>query len=531
MLGGVQGFMSGWRFGQEMVEGTEADRKTRAAAVAAQQEAAAKSAAERHKFALEAYKQGQMNTRAEQNRTMTQRRYDDINANAEADRAVRVGGLALDNTRYKEGAPMREEQFQNERLKNEEARLRTQKQQADAAYVDERRKDADEFDKWARGDASMDPERASRWDTLAGIAAQDPKPALAALQKILPQSAELYKAGNLKGISEVWGSPEGKVAMQAWAPAYKTAVGKPVEGGRYVIQDINPNRLEMAGDGIAMILDVNIAPSKPFAEELTRQRAAAKTPEEIARIDRQLAPSTYQAPLTEGRVPVGEGGRARIFTQEEFSKGVSNLQQRVAYHEQHPDEVAKMQRRLLARASGSSISDSLKAEVAMDNAMIQEQLKAQDQALRKEGFDLKKRGQDMKAAGKGGSTAVLNRKFASVDAATKLATRDTFPDGERQSVSREILDYQQQLNIRTKDVLSQNPELSLEEAFKQAADLTPQPQSEVDTRMAALANRMRTGSPAPAQGMSPTGNVDGTRLRNPTTGAVVVFRNGQWVPE
>jgi hypothetical protein len=536
MLGGVGGFMTGWRFGREMVEGDDQDRKARAATLAAQEEAATKAIEGRRKIDMEAYKEQGKNNRYEAGLKQTQIRDGNNNANAEANIALAAGGLGLRNAEWNAGAPMRDAQYQNEQLKNEEARLRTQKQQADAAYVDERRKDVDEFEKWTRGDASMDPERASRWDTVFRIATQDPKPAMAALQKLLPQAAELMKQGKLEDVSRLWGSPEGKVAMQAWEPAYKTAVGKPVEGGRYVIQDAQPNRLEMvdAGDkkGPVMILDVSIAPSKQFAEELTRQRAAAKTPEEIARIDRQLAPSTYQAPLTEGRVPIGEGGKPRVFTQEEFAKGVSNLQQRLAFHEQHPDEIAKIRRRLLARASGTGISDSLKAEAAMDNTLIQEELKRQDQAMRQEGLGLKREGLALKRAGKDNTGSDLNRKFSAVDNATRLATRDTFnQDGDRQSVSRELLDYQQQLNIRTKDVLSRNPELGIEQAFEQAKGLTPLPESEVDKQMANIRQQFSAQPPAQPQGMSPTGNIDGLTATNPTTGQKMVLRNGRWQPQ
>ena len=514
MLGGVSGFMSGWQFGREMVEGDDGDRKARAALQEEQAKAAIAATAERGKFDRDWMKEDRKDTRYGAGLAVTQARDANTAKNNDRNFDLNQKRFGLDARRYEEGAPMRDAQYQNEQLKNEEARLQAQKRQADADYMQQVRQDQTEFEKWSRGDADLTPDRASRWDTMFGIAAQDPKPAMAALQKLLPQAAELMKQGKLEDVSRLWGSPEGKVAMQAWEPAYKTAVGRPVEGGRYVIQDAQPNRLEMvdAGDkkGPVMILDVSIAPSKQFAEELTRQRAAAKTPEEIARIDRQLAPSTYQAPLTEGRVPIGEGGKPRVFTQEEFAKGVSNLQQRLAFHEQHPDEIAKIRRRLLARASGSGISDSLKAEAAMDNTLIQEELKRQDQAMRQEGLGLKREGLALKRAGKDNTGSDLNRKFSAVDNATRLATRDTFnQDGDRQSVSRELLDYQQQLNIRTKDVLSRNPELGIEQAFEQAKGLTPLPESEVDKQMANIRQQFSTQPPAQSQGMSPTGNIDG----------------------
>ncbi len=521
MAGGVGGFMTGWRFGREMVEGTEADRQARAQALAAQEEAIAKRAAEERKITLEGIKLSRKDTIAQRTKEQTDAWHATLDENADASRTLQQERLNAENTRYQEGAPLRQQQLEFAKLRQQEAALKAEKQKDDAAYREAASQELKDFDQWRTGDPALDPARARSWDTLANIVVQDPKPALAALQQILPQSAELYKAGNLKGISELWASPAGKTAMQAWAPAYRTAIGKPVEGGNYVIQDINPNRLEMAGDGVAMILDVGIAPSPAFAEQLTRQRAQATTPEAIARIDRQLAPSTYQAPLTEGRVPVGEGGQARIFTQAEFAAGVSNLQQRLAFHEQHPEEVAKVRRRMQAAASGAGRSEGMKAKVALDNTLIQEQLRQQDQVLRQEGLAQRQAG----TAGRDKGTE-LNRKFAAVDKATGLAIRDTFKDDARQSVSREVMDYQQALNLRAKDLLTRQPGLGLEEAFQQAEALTPLPESEIDKKMAGLRGRL-PAKPEP----SATGHIDGARQQNPVTGEVVVLRNGQWVKQ
>lgn len=531
MLGGIGGFMQGWRYGRELVEGDENDRKLRAAQLASEEAAAAESRKEQAKTDREAIKQQAKNEQFRITSEQTAARDASNNANAQANLAISAGRLGLDNTHYIEGAPMRAAQLTNEEWKNKEAQLRTEKAQTDDRFVADSRRDLEEFDQWTRGDSAMAPEHAARWDTMFGIAAQDPKPAMAALQKILPQSAELFKQGNLQGISQLWGSPEGKVAMEAWAPAYKTSIGKTVEGGRYTIQDVNPNRLEMANNGVAMILDVSIAPSKQFAEELTRQRAAAKTPEEIARIDRQLAPSTYQAPLTEGRVAISDGGKPRIFTQQEFAKGISNLQQRLAFHQQHPDQVDKIRRRLLARASGSGVSDALKAEASLDKELIIEQAKVEDQAMRAKGLDLQERGLNMRANGRDNPAVKLNQTLASIDRSTNMATRDTTVDGERQSVSRELLDFHSKVNTKARDLAMQDPTLSAEQAIQRAWDMVEMPQSEVDKKIAGIRASQTAPTPA-AQGMSPTGNIDGmTRQVIGPNGErfSVVLRNGQWV--
>jgi len=531
MMGGVNGFMQGWRFGREMVEGDELDRKARAAAIAAQEASSANAFTEMAKYDRDQLKEQGRADRANASLEETRAYHRQLGSNADREFGLRQNQFDQSKTQYEAGAPMREAQLANEQLKNQETQLKVQKSKEDDAYIKARQTDLKEFEDYWSG--KLAPDRTKAWDATIGIAAQDPRPAKAALQSILPKAAELMKQGRLDDVRSLWASPEGKQAMSAWAPAYQSSKGSTVEGGRYVIQDVQPNRLEPVngGQGMAMILDVGIAPSKQFAEELTRQRAAAKTPEEIARIDRQLAPSTYQAPLTEGRVAVSDGGQPRIFSREEFAAGISNLNKRIAFHEQNPKVVEDLRRRLLARASGTGVSDSLKAEAKLEGDMYQEQARLVDQDLKRQGLDLRIQAQKDKASGKDNSLQVIKMKQAGVDKATQLPKTWDAENG-LWKVDPELVTRRNGVNARAKDIISENPSISITDALKQADSEAPSPQSEVDRRMADIFQQQSKQAAPAEQGMSSTGNIDGmTRAVVGPDGksATAVFRNGGWV--
>lgn len=527
-LSGLRGFGDGWRFGREMVEGDAEDRRARAATLSAQQEAMAKSMDSKRKAEMDAWKERNKDDRARAQRELTARRYTQLGEQSDRDYALNKERYGLEEQRYTDAAPTREQQLRRLKYDNARAEAEQTKRVADDEYVQGAQAELKDFQSY--WDGKLDEGKATRWDSVMGIAATDPRPAREALQDLLPKSAALMQQGQLDAVAQLWASPQGKTAMAAWEPAYKASVGSTVEGGNYVIQDVNPNRLEMNPDGrgAAMILDVSIAPSNAFRTQLEAQMAKATTPEERARIERQLAPSTYQAPLTQGRVAVAEGGQPRIFTADEFAQGLSSLDKRVAFHQQNPEAVEKLRRRLLARASGKDMTSGLAAEAKLEGDFMQEAAKQEDQRIARGNLDVRERGLNLKRVGTGAGNGSVKAKLEAIERATRIPkikdkeTDEWFYDPE-------LVEHRNAVTAKATDLILQDNAISVEDALRQADAAVPMPKSAVDQKLASLMERTPPAAPA-EQGLSPTGNIDGMRIRNPKTGQEMVLRNGAWMP-
>ena len=489
MLGGLNGFREGFRFGRELVEGTEDERKSRLAAEQAQNEMAGKAMADRRKTAFEAAKFDEL-----------QKYHAGLQDNANRGLNVQEANLGLNQRRYDEGAPQREATLTNTGLQTDRLERERAEQLQHQAWREGAAKKQQELDEVLNGRGT--PEAVARWAPTLGLVAQDAPAARDKLNNLVAQSQQLAQQGKVPEADALWSTPEGRDALNAaWGPLIKRPVGQITEGGKYVIKDVSPTGLirDPNGNRLGVNLEVTRGPTPEYKRQLEGVLASNASPEQKAEAQRELQDSKYTAPLTNERTPVAQGGTIRYFTPQDFAQGVSMIDRLATEQERDPEKFNRIRGRVAAIASGKTREESNAKLLQYDEAARDDDAKAADLKLREERLALDK---EKNANGAVGKDQTLTRQRMTMGAWEKL-TKVPFTKNAEDEYKQDPVELERMNKIRMKGydlIRNSDGNISLEEVMKKAKEGLPSSASEVRAPVDDIAG---FGNTTPSQRRTP----------------------------
>lgn len=384
MLAGLTGAMEGFRFGREIMGDTPEDRQARAALEAAQTKA---GIADR-KQDFEMTKFGQQQDMERQKLAGVNARHQD---NLERqDRQYELQNKQFDRTGqwHEEGAPLREAQT----LK---AKDEVQQLQENRAYQQEAQQNLGDFQSVAKGTGT--PEQVERVKRMMPWLAQDAEKNAAALRSVAQRALPYIQAGDFKTGDAMFSTPEGQQALNAaFGTFYSRRVGQTDPEGKYVVTGARAVGVTRSPDGksLGIKIETTQEPTPEYRKAIEQQIGAAASEEERARLREQLNPQSYVADLTEGRLPVSQGGQTKYFSQEEFGKGMSFLDKLAEVQRDDPDMMERFQAQLEGKASGESRAKGLeRANINVDK-WLQRKATEENLKLNRERLRLQKEGKD-----------------------------------------------------------------------------------------------------------------------------------------
>ena len=495
MLAGLQGAMDGFRWGREIMGDTPEDRATRAAQVAA----ASKEAAQARKQQQDLYKFGKQEERL----TAQAKETADHNRATEANAA---GNLGLNNARLK--------------TEQEHYADGAAKRQADQMIAEDNVRQRQEAETYRRGaqenlgtfsaimDGSATPEQVAQAKRFFPTLVQDAATNSAKLKELFGRAAPYVQAGNFKAADDLMSTPEAQDAVNAaFGPQIQRRVGEVVDDGRFVVSGARSVGVVRSPDNkrLSLMVETTQEPTPEYRKYLEQQAAAA--PDEASRnaILQQLQPQVYSAPLTEGRIPVAQGGQQRWFSPEDFQNGVSLLDRIAETQRKHPEQIELIRAQLEGLASGSDAASGMKeANLNVDKLYSRRaremDLKLQAERLKREGSGKDKDHTENMVQG---LRSVVGRISPSSDEEDVQGLR------ERQS----------KLQMYAEDAIRSGKAKSIEEAITQAEAQLPMTQEAVSAQVGnAITGRFTGGgqpapSAAPIQGMTPLQADIGRRLQ------------------
>lgn len=346
MLAGLNGFMEGFRWGREVVGDDPESRKLRTAEAAARQEAAAnlaKQDLDRYKFektqgSLDAYRGLKL-------------------AGEEESRQLQADRNKQAEQHWTELAPTRE-------LTRQELENKVKTQQANAAYQRGTQQDMELLNRIY--DNSASPEDAERFkQTFGGWATQDAEQSVQQLKGLMSQAGALVQQGRKADADAMMSTPEAaQIFSRAYGPLFAQNVGKPADAdGKYVITDNRPVGVIRSPDGgkLGFMLEVRKEPSEAFRQQVL----SSDLPDDEKQA--ALQPLVDRVPLTEGRVPVGQGGQTRWFTPEDFQKGMGLMEYLAEAQRKHPDQFEELRAMQMGKMAGDTPAKGMKeALLALD---------------------------------------------------------------------------------------------------------------------------------------------------------------------
>lgn len=385
LLGGIGGFMEGWRFGRELVEGDAADRQSRAVAQAAQQKAqtaAEKQAFERSKFEttqnvaidkanqldrrrglqLEAQKNhwGVLEDQGRQSADLAKRKFTQDQYEFNADRPYRNAQTAdiqgrVDNRN-------REQAFQTEALSTGEAMRK------------------------ALGGGELNDDEFTRVNRILPWYSQDAVNSQKRLRSVFVQAAQKYQAGDDAGAVALFGTDEGKQALvAAFGPMIAQTVGSVSKDGYYRTQSVEP--VGLFRDPTGKNLGVNLRVTRELTEDAKSRLGRVANDPSLSKEEREqargilTADHTVLAPLTDGRVPVGEGGSPRFFTPQEMHSATANIAKLAQWQREKPEEFQATQDYVDAIQSAKNPQEANRLYIARRDARTKAQLAQDEKSL------------------------------------------------------------------------------------------------------------------------------------------------------
>ena len=380
MLAGLQGAMDGFRWGREIMGDTPEDRATRAAQVAAE----SKAAAQERKQQQDLYKFNTQEARLKSQAEETERHNQVGEANAAGNLGLNNARLKTEQEHYADGAAKR----QADQMIAEDTLA--QKQEA-ANYRRGAQESLGTFS--AIMDGSATPEQVAQAKRFFPTLVQDAATNSAKLKELFGRAAPYVQAGNFKAADDLMSTPEAQDAVNAaFGPQIQRRVGELVDDGRFVVSNARSVGVVRSPDNkrLSLMVETTQEPTPEYRKYLEQQAAAA--PDEASRnaVLQQLQPQVYSAPLTEGRIPVAQGGQQRWFSPEDFQNGVSLLDRIAETQRKHPEHIELIRAQLEGLASGSDAASGMKeANLNVDKLYSRRaremDLKLQEERLKREG--------------------------------------------------------------------------------------------------------------------------------------------------
>jgi len=468
MLGGIQGFHEGFRFGREMVEGTEDERRTRLAAEAARNELAGKAMAERRKATIDAVKFEELKNY-----------HAGLQDNANRGLNVQEGNLGLNQQRYVEAGPQRQATLENTNLRGDQTAQEVDIQSQHEQWRKEAQGQQDELNSVLEGKAA--PELVSKWAPTLGLATQNAPEALAKINNLVASSRDLAKQGRLPEADALWGTSEGRDALNsAWGPLIRRPVGQVIDNGKYVIKEVTPTGLvrHPGENKLSMNLEVTRGPTPEYKKHLDEIIASSASPEEKSQAQRELQDSKYAAPLTSGRTPLGEGGTPRWFSPDEFAKGVNVIEKLAIAQEQDPKKFERLRGRVTAIASGKTRAEGNANLLRYDDKMLDNDAAAEDLKIRQARLKLSEGRANGGLAGKDDTLTRQRMQMSALKDLTK-APYSKNEDGEYKQ-DPVVLERYNRIRMKGYDIIrNSDGNTSLEEVMKKAKEGLPLPAAEI----------------------------------------------------
>ena len=471
VLAGLQGFQEGFRFGRELMGDSPEDRAARARL--AESEAAAGIARQKQEFQTRKLGMDQANKDREYDRAVT----NDTNRqqNAEAQIGIQAGNLALNNTRYNTeqeryaaGEPLRNAQLRS-------AQDKVRQSEEDAAYRQSAQQNLGDFQAVINGTAS--PEQVERAKRFFPMVAQDATAASAALRAVAQKSAAFLQRGDTESADAVWTTPEGQAAMNAgFGPLFSRRVGQTDYDGLHVVTGARAVGVTRSPDGqrLGFKIETTQEPTPEFRARIEQQIGAASSEEERNGLRELLKPHTYVADMTEGRVPVSQGGQTKYFTKEDFANGVQLLDHIGAWQRQNPDQVEELQTLFMGAASGQNAAQGMERQQIEMDKLLARRAKKLDLAMKSESLA-------MKRSGVSGENKLVESKIRGLQKVTSQMMPVANPDSPDQVLPerRRVAG----ITARAEDIIRERKgEISLEEAIARAsAEVPPVPRSSEET--------------------------------------------------
>lgn len=493
MLAGLQGFQEGFRFGRELMGDSPEDRAARSALLAAQEKSAA--ADRKQLWAMDKF--GQEMELRKQQLAETQGYHKTLNDNAQHSYGLQKDRLDFEKDRYNAGAKQRD-------LVVKKLQQDVGQEQEDAAYRQASQQNLGDFQAVINGTAS--PEQVERAKRFFPMVTQDATAASAALRAVAQKSAAFLQRGDTESADAVWATPEGQAAMNAgYGPLFSRRVGQTDYDGLHVVTGARAVGVTRSPDGqrLGFKIETTQEPTPEFRAKIEQQIGAASSEEERNGLRELLKPHTYVADMTEGRVPVSQGGQTKYFTKEDFANGVQLLDHIGEWQRQNPDQVEELQTLFMGAASGRNAAQGMERQQIEMDKLLQRRLSQADQTLRREA-------QAWKQSNKGGgANATMEKKIAGLRGA--IGRMVPGPDEENQGALKERLG---RLQARAEDIIREkNGDISITDAMKQAQAETPVPRSSEEIH----------GSVADLIG----GGGQGSQVQDPNEGRIAIGPDGK----
>lgn len=365
MNAGVEGFMQGFRFGREMMGDDPESRKLRAEQEVAHSKGLAdqrKNAMDQARFGLDIQKE--QNDEAQRVRDNEFKRADDLRADQNL-------GLTRDRTRATVSREARE----------------SAKAADEQNFQDIARQQRTAFSTVLSDPQNATPAQWSVFNKLAPWYAQDAQATLGRFSDVLSRAQQKYQAGDVRGADSEFSTPEGRQALNdAAGPFITQQKGMALDPeGKYVVGDTQAAGLirDAKTNDLAMQLQVTRVPSPQYAEQL-RQEYERANPQRKREIEAELQPKAYTTMLTDGRVPLDQGGQVKWFKPQEFQSFVGGLNRLAYLQQQHPEMFDDVRRYLdsnvaskneqegtklyLQRSDAAAKDSEVRAEQRRDNA-------------------------------------------------------------------------------------------------------------------------------------------------------------------
>ena len=470
MLAGLEGAMKGYQFGQMIMGQDPETRKARAAQDAAEIKAAS-----------DAMKREAGMQKALMQRDMDQQRLDELKkyhgnlqSNAVRGLDIQQGHLDLGEQRRKDGLPLAEEQLKKLRFENEQ-------RQANQAYQQQATQDYIDFENLVGPNPSE--EQFNRAKRFLPMVLQDAGANSARLKDISRQAYALMEKGDLAGADALWSSPQGQEAINAaWGPLFANTVGHVDDDKLHQVVDAKAVGVQRSpeGDKLAFKVRTTWAPTERLKAWVNEQIGAASSEEERNQLRAMLQPHTYDAPMTEGRVPVRNGGAPKYLTPEDFRQGVGWLDRLEQWKRENPDAVEMIRARRAGMASGTNPAEGLKRSLLETDKVAR-------RMLERDSLNLRQRAQDFResqASAKGGDgvESALRQWNKNMD---KLEPSPYDEDDE--GYTREKRERYANIRMKGADYIRERGgNVSLQEVFDHVQGQVALPESEVAGQVSSL---------------------------------------------
>ena len=506
MLAGLEGVMKGYDFGQKIMGQDPETRKARAAQDAAEIKAAS-DAMKREAGMQKALMQRDMD---QQRLGETKRYHDNLQSNTEYQQWLQTRQGERDERRLNSQIPLTEEQIKDLQFKRRQ-------REEDQAYRDEAVRNLGDFEALTGGRA--DPEQMQRAMRFLPMALQNAGGNAAKLRDIAGRAKGLMDKGDLAGADALWSAPEGQQALNdAWGPLFSRTVGYTDEDGMHRVTDAKAVGVQRSPDGAGLTFKIRTTwePTDAFKAHVEQQIGAASSEEERNQLRAMLQPHTYDAPMTEGRVPVARGGAPKYLTPEDFQRGVTKLDEIARWQQENPDAVENLRTQLLGMASGENRAKGLeRAQIELDK-LYQRRAGDADRKLREEQFKLQK---DKAAKGGGNNVENLIKGWRGY-----IGRQMPGPDEEDIGGARKRL---ADLQIRGEDIIRRsNGDISLQDAMRQAQAEMPVPHTDVVDSIMSGGGVPQAGGYTTGGGFGGEASYDGRTVTGPD-GKKYVYKGGK----